>query len=146
MNLENTLDKFKEKPGFECYGSLNESEIKGMESALGVSFPEAYKVFLRKYGYVEWFGHTIYGFSEDEDYHVVLCTAELRDDDIPDDFARISSDGCVLENYGGGGYYFLFSNESERHGQVALYLDELYGKEAQAWSSFEDFLEYMLSL
>jgi hypothetical protein len=145
-NLDATLNKFKEKEGFECFGKLNHESIHEMESELGVSFPEPYKIFLKKYGYVEWFGHTIYGYSEDEDYHTVECTIELRKDDIPSDFQRIPKHGCVLENYGGGGYYFLFSSESERSGQVALYLDELFGKEAQSWATFEAFLEYMLSL
>lgn len=145
-NLVSTLDKFKEKEGFECHGKLNGESIHEMEKELGISFPEPYKIFLKKYGYVEWFGHTIYGYSEDEDYYTVECTNELRKDDIPSDFQRIPKHGCVLENYGGGGYYFLFSSESERSGQVALYLDELFGKEAQSWVTFEAFLEYMLGL
>ena len=61
------------------------------------------------------------------------------------DFEKIPKEGCVLENYGGG-CYFLFSKESDRSGQVALFLDEVFGKEAQSWATFEDFLDYMLSL
>lgn len=145
-NLDAALDKLKEKEGFECHGQLNDESIQQMERELGISFPDQYKMFLKKYGYVEWFGHTIYGYSEDEDYHTVECTNELREDEIPSDFPRISKLGCVLENYGGGGYYFLFSSESERSGEVALFLDEQFGKEAQSWATFEAFLEYMLSL
>lgn len=145
-NLDAALDKLKEKEGFECHGQLNDESIQQMERELGISFPDQYKMFLKKYGYVEWFGHTIYGYSEDEDYHTVECTNELREDEIPSDFPRISKLGCVLENYGGGGYYFLFSSESERSGEVALFLDEQFGKEAQSWATFEVFLEYMLSL
>lgn len=145
-NLDVILDKFKEKEGFECHGKLSDESIHEMESELEISFPELYKVFLKKYGYVEWFGHTIYGYSEDEEYHTVECTIELREDKIPSNFQRIPKQGCVLENYAGGGYYFLFSRESERTGQVALYLDEQFGEEAQSWTTFEAFLEYMLSL
>ncbi|GLS25731.1 SMI1/KNR4 family protein [Marinibactrum halimedae] len=145
-NLNEILDKFKGKEGFECSGQLSDESIHIMESELGISFPKQYKIFLKKYGYIEWFGHTIYGYAEDDDYHTVVCTMELREDDVPDNFERISNEGCVLESYGGGGYYFLYSDESERSGQVALFLDELFGKEAQSWSTFESFLEYMLSL
>ncbi|EJG2230203.1 TPA: SMI1/KNR4 family protein [Vibrio parahaemolyticus] len=145
-SLDVMLEQFTEKEGFECFGELNDVSIHEMENKLGVSFPEPYKVFLRKYGYVEWFGHTIYGYSEDEDYLTVERTLELREDEIPSDFERIPQNGCVLENYAGGGYYFLFSNESERSGEVALFIDELFGKEAQSWATFEAFLEYMLSL
>lgn len=145
-NLVETIDKFKEKEGFECHGQLNDDSIHEMESELEISFPEPYKLFLKKYGYVEWFGHTIYGYSKDEDNHTVCCTIELREDEIPSDFRRIPKEGCVLEHYSGGGYYFLFSKESERSGQVVLFLDELFGDEAQSWPTFESFLEYMLSL
>ncbi|EGQ8156420.1 hypothetical protein GTP20_22655 [Vibrio alginolyticus] len=145
-SLDVMLDQFTEKEGFECFGELNDVSIHEMENQLGLSFPEPYKVFLRKYGYVEWFGHTIYGYSEDEDYLTVERTLELREDEIPSDFEKIPQNGCVLERYAGGGYYFLFSNESERSGQVALFIDELFGKEAQSWTTFEAFLEYMLSL
>lgn len=147
MSLENTLNRFTIKEGFECNGPISGEVIRKMESDLGIEFPEPYCFFLSNYGYIEWFGHTIFGYSDDEDYHTVVRTLELReDDDIPDDFERIPSEGLVLEEYGGGGYYFLFSEESGRRGQVALFLDETYGKESQSWSSFEVFLEYMLSL
>ena len=85
-------------------------------------------------------------YSEDEDYCTVTCTKELRTEDLPDGFEKIPNNGCVLEHYGGGGYYFMFSNESGRAGQVVLFLDELYGKEALSWATFGDFLEYMLRL
>ena len=44
-NLDATLNKFKEKEGFECFGKLNHESIHEMESELGISFPEPYKVF-----------------------------------------------------------------------------------------------------
>jgi hypothetical protein len=126
-NLDAILDKFKEKEGFECYGKLSDELIHHMEKELGISFPESYKAFLKKYGCVEWFGHSIYGYSEDEDYSTVESTIDLRSDEIPSGFEPVPTKGCVIENYGGGGYYFLFSNESNRSGQVALFLDELFG-------------------
>jgi hypothetical protein len=145
-NFEIALDRLREKEGFECHGNLDDRQIISMEKELGISFPESYKVFLKKYGYAEWFGHTIYGYAEDEDYHTVACTIELREDEIPHDFQRVPNEGCVLEIYGGGGCYFLFSKESNRAGQVALFLDELNGNEAELWSTFELFLDYMLTL
>lgn len=146
INTGLTMNKLQAKKGFECYGPLSEEKIIEMEKKLEIYFPENYKEFLRRYGYVEWFGHAIYGYSEHEEYCTVLCTLELRESKVPDDFERISKEGCVLETYSGGGYYFLFSNDSARSGQVALFIDELFGREAKSWETFEAFLEYMLSL
>ena len=145
-SLDRILNKFKEKEGVEFYGALNDASIYEMESELKITFPESYKTFLKKYGYLEWFGHAIYGYSYDADYHTVMSTIELREDEVLIDFKSVSKNGCVLENYSGGGYYFLFSRESDRSGEVALFLDELFGNEAQSWATFEDFLNYMLSL
>lgn len=145
-DLETTLKKFKKKKVFECHGPLSEESVNDMQESLGISFPEPYRVFLKKYGYFLWFGHAIYGYSEDEDYHTVVRTKELREEEIPDDFERIPREGCVLEDYGGGGYFFLFSKESARSGQVALFVDELYGGEADSWENFDAFVKYMLSL
>jgi len=146
LDFENKLNKFQHKEAFECYGSLNDEKILLMQKDLGIQFSDSYIFFLKKYGYVEWFGHTILGYSDDEDYNTVSYTKELRNGDLPNDFVKIPDDGCVLESYGGGGHYFLFSQESSRKGQVVLFLDELFGKEAQAWESFEAFIDYMLSL
>ncbi|KZN34357.1 hypothetical protein N480_22400 [Pseudoalteromonas luteoviolacea S2607] len=145
-NLDNVLKSFSSKDGFRCHGELDSTLIASMESDLGIAFPEEYKKFLMQYGYIEWFGHTIYGYATDEDYHTVLCTKELREDELPHNFKRIPNEGCVLESYGGGGYYFLYSEESEKAGRVSLFLDELYGQEAHSWGSFGEFLEYMLGL
>ncbi len=35
-------------------------------------------------------------------------TIDIRNDDIPRDFERIPREGCILERYGGGGYFFCF--------------------------------------
>ena len=43
--------------------------------------------------------------------------------------------------YGGGGYYMLFSDDSFRKGQVGLFLDETFYEEAQTWDSLEAFFE-----
>ena len=146
ISRNNMYDAIRMKEGFEAYGALKIECIEKMKQKLCLQFPEPYIAFLSCFGYASWFGHSIYGYSDDEDYQVVAYTHELRNYDYPSDFQKIRVDGCVIESYGGGGYFFLFSKESERSGQVALFLDELYGQEAQSWECFEKFLEYMISL
>ena len=145
-NLDEIIEKFKNKEGFECHGQLNEEIVDEMECKLEITFPEQYKAFLRKYGYIEWYGHAVFGYSTDEDYCTVESTIAYRDGGMPSEFERISQEGCILEYYGGGGYYFLFSNTSARAGQVALYIDESFGQEVRCWQTFEEFLIYMYSL
>lgn len=143
MGIEYHINKLKNKENFECYGPLSEKYIKDMEMALNISFPEQYREFLSKCGYAVWFGGAIFGYSEDEDYHTVNWTIEIRENKLPANFTEAPLEGCVLESYAGGGYYFLFAQGSARTGEVVLYLDELFGKEVKSWPSFSDFIEYI---
>ena len=38
-------------------------------------------------------------------------------------YQSVKSNGVVIGTYDGGGYYFLFSQESERVGEVGLFLE-----------------------
>lgn len=144
--LESSLKLISEKEGFECYGSVSNEIVKRMEQRLDIVFPNTYREFLKCWGFVEWFGHSIYGYSEDIECRTVEYTLELRDENIPDEFSPLPKSGCVIESYAGGGVYFLYSDNSDRAGEVVLLVDELYGKEVQSWKSFEDFLDYVVSL
>lgn len=77
-DVEAILYAFREKEGFESYGHVSNELIHDMESALNISFPVQYKSFLKKFGYIEWFGHAIFGYSNDEDYDTVSTTIQLR--------------------------------------------------------------------
>jgi len=146
MHTFEIVDKFLENNECDFHGALSEGIIKEMEKKLGITFPRLYVDFLKKYGSLEWFGHSIYGFSEDEEIDTVICTLELRCEELIEGFKRLPHEGCVIESYGGGGCYFLFSSESKRAGEVALFTDEAYRDEVESWESFFDFLSYMFSL
>ncbi|MEL0635038.1 hypothetical protein V6237_20000, partial [Pseudoalteromonas carrageenovora] len=47
--------------------------------------------------------------------------------------------------YDGGGYYFLFSDVSERAAEVGLFLTETYGQEESIFNTFTDFLSFLVT-
>jgi hypothetical protein len=145
MKME-LLKNLGEKPSFECFGKTPNDEILKLENSLRITFVVSYKIFLQEFGCAEWFGHTIFGISDDEDCKTLSYTIELREGESSSEIKRIPHEGNVLGIYGGGGHYFLHSNESSRAGEVSLFIDELYGEELQSWTSFEEFLDYMISL
>jgi len=99
---------------------------------------------LETVGYIRWFGESILGVAENEHYDTLSNTLSLRSEQRPSDFLTVPRDGNVIQNYAGGGYYFLFSKASKRSGEVALFTDELFGNEEQSWSSFAEFLNYKI--
>ncbi|MBB1282575.1 hypothetical protein [Pseudoalteromonas sp. SR41-1] len=51
----------------------------------------------------------------------------------------------IIGTYDGGGYYFLFSQESERAGEVGLFLTETYGQEVSKFNTFTDYLSFLVT-
>ncbi len=65
--------------------------------------------------------------------------------DNKDEYQSVPQHGLVINSYDGGGYYFLFSEESERAGEVGLFLTETYGQEESKFNTFTDFLTFLVT-
>lgn len=141
MDIINIFKNLEQKEEFECGLPQSESQIQDLETSLNVKFPEVYKEFLRRYGYMSWFGGGIYGQSHDQYFDLLRKNRLAREEKIPADFLSLPQDAFIFKEYGGGGYYMLFSADSPRSGQVGLFLNETAYREEQTWESFEAFLE-----
>ena len=146
--IDHIIEQLSTKEGFYSEpGSASEAQVSAIEGELGLSFPAPYRQFLLKYSFMEWFGHVICGICDDRECSAYYFTKKARAMELPDsDFVRIPDESVVIEPYGGGGYYVLFCEESDRVGEVALFAHDALGKEVESWTSFEDFLEYELSV
>jgi hypothetical protein len=124
-----------------------EEKVAEIETYLNVSLPNSYRNFVRQCGFAMWFGHRLCGVSSHRECDVTFQTTKARQVDLPDSrFRKVPEKGVVIEPYGGGGWYFLFSKDSDRPGQVALFTHDALGHEVESWESFEDFVRYKLSV
>jgi hypothetical protein len=145
MAVTELFAKVREQENFTCRAEgASDREIESMEAKLGVVLPKPYVAFLREFGYAWWFGHAVFGISDDEEYDALTYTLEAREEELPEEFEPLPRDGVIVERYGGGGYYFLYADDSPRRGQVVLLLDETFWEPEATWNSFEEFLAYLL--
>jgi len=122
------------------------AEIEKAERALGTHFPAEYRDLVQSVGFVEWDSNVIVGVADDPEMDTALLTRQLSDlfESVKRPGAsRIPSEGNVIMEYGGGGYYFLYGTESNRSGEVILFaVDE--GEEVESWSTFSAFLNSLM--
>ncbi|WP_166115239.1 SMI1/KNR4 family protein [Pseudoalteromonas sp. Z9A5] len=139
---------------FRCRkGSAPQVQIKDLEEKLKITLPEPYKFFLEQYGFCLWFGDVVFGLvpldEDNEDYKsldVIRATEYYHQRyDNKDEYQSVPEHGLVINSYDGGGYYFLFSEESERAGEVGLFLTETYGQEESKFKSFTDYLSFLVT-
>ena len=151
-DLTAVMDKAAEKENFTSrQGGAEEFEVKELEEAFNITLPADYKFYLLKYGYTLWCGEIICGFVDKgamfEGTADVIPTTQyyrkLYNDD--NNYTSVSSEGVVIGSYDGGGYYFLFSQESERAGEVGLFLTEAYGQEVSKFKIFTDYLSFLVT-
>jgi hypothetical protein len=166
MNIDELMTLAKnEQESFFCRdGGATEEEILSVEKALCVALPDDYRYFLSNYGAVMWFGEVIRGISarsyegtpdNERRYRIVTSAGDLLDTlkdreryktyASDNGFDLVPENGVVLQLEAGGGYYFLFCKGSPRSGQVAWFLNEIKGKEYAHWTSFTDFIAYLLT-
>ena len=139
---------------FRCRkGGAPREQIKGLEEKFKITLPESYKFFLEQYGFCLWLGDSVQGLVPlDEDYEdyeeddVIGATEYYHQRyDNKDEYQSVPQHGLVINSYDGGGYYFLFSQESERAGEVGLFLTETYGQEVSKFNTFTDFLSFLVT-
>ncbi|MCB1318059.1 MAG: SMI1/KNR4 family protein, partial [Leptospiraceae bacterium] len=66
MDLDDVLIQLKKDGDFEAGTGVPEERIKEAEISLATTFPEGYREFLIKYGFIEWSEAEIFGISENE--------------------------------------------------------------------------------
>ena len=151
-NICELLHKVKSFKNFDCRKSgATESEIEVLESKLRITLPNEYHFFLNETGFISWFGggvqglpHAEYKFKKYSD--VIISTMHYRKlyDEDPS-YLSVPNEGVVINSYDGGGYYFLFSKESKRAGEVGLFLTETFGQEVSSFASFTDYLSFLVT-
>ncbi|WP_166113520.1 SMI1/KNR4 family protein [Pseudoalteromonas sp. Z9A5] len=158
--ITNIMSLAEKLENFRCRrGGAPQVQIKGLEEKFKITLPESYKTFLEQYGFCLWFGDTVKGLVPLEDeYEGDEDEEDFKDDDVirateyyhqqydnEDEYQSVPEHGLVINSYDGGGYYFLFSEESERAGEVGLFLTETYGQEESKFESFTDYLSFLVT-
>lgn len=152
MAIGDLLERLPSLKKFRSGSPVAEATIVEIERQLGVRLPVDYVDLLRKFGFVRWFGHAVYGVHRNEsekaagyDFDVVTQTLRARNEQISPEYQALPIDGVVIERYDAGGWYLLFAAESPRAGQVALFDHEVNGTEVQSWESLENFLLWLIA-
>ena len=150
----NIMAQAQQIKNFRCRkGGAPREQIKDLEEKFKITLPESYEFFLEQYGFCLWFGDIVLGLVPmDEDYEdyesldVIGATEYYHQRyDNKDEYQSVPEHGLVINSYDGGGYYFLFSEESERAGEVGLFLTETYGQEESKFNTFTDFLSFLVT-
>ena len=146
---------------FECRKNKSALQLqtKNLEIEFRITLPEPYKFFLEQYGFCLWFGDSVKGLVPlENEYEEGEDEEDFEDDDViratkyyhqkydgKNEYQSVPQHGLVINSYDGGGYYFLFSQESERAGEVGLFLTETYGQEVSKFKSFTDYLSFLVT-
>jgi hypothetical protein len=146
------FERLEAKENFTRGTPASPAHIEGIERGLGLTLPEGYKGFLRRYGFAIWFPDSINGvFDLDEenfpgyDFDVVRETKEARRRKLPRKAAPFPKDAVVLADDQSGGYIVLFAIESDNPGRVVWYDYDTFAGPSEAWDSFEAYLEALVS-
>ena len=149
--LEIIMSKAASMKNFTQRGNVANEEIKNLETEQNITLPNDYKYFLSNYGYCFWFGEVICGLVGENKRYEKLCSIVRKNTYYHDlynndpAYQSVADDGVIIGTYDGGGYYFLFSQESERAGEVGLFLTETYGQEVSKFKSFTGYLSFLVT-
>src|SRR5689334_2644987 len=61
--LKETLDRLVRLPKFRAGRPASDDEISKLENDLHVRLPGQYVEFLRRFGWIRWFGNEVFGLS-----------------------------------------------------------------------------------
>ena len=149
--IEAIIGTAKKNKNYMQRGAVSSEEISALESQLKIVLPKDYKYFIKHYGFCFWFGGVVSGLVGENKRYEKLCCAirktkyyhDLYDHDSS--YLSVPQQGLVIGKWAEGGYYFLFSQESERAGEVGLFLTETYGEEVSKFKSFTDYLSFLVT-
>jgi len=145
MKLTELFSRIEADEEFESGCPATEAQIQAAEEQLSIRFPVPYRTLLVRYGHISFSGGNVYGVSDNPYFDVIGRTLKIKQAKLPADY-RIPQDGCIIENYAGGGFYFLFGANTAMEGEIIECLDETWWVPERRWNKLEDFLEYRLSL
>ncbi|MBK8073766.1 MAG: SMI1/KNR4 family protein [Ramlibacter sp.] len=118
--------------------------VKAIEIALRTELPDSYRELVLEHGFVRWFGVSIFGIDPDEEESTVVRTLEERANlSDSQSFACMPERGNFIAEIFGGGFCFLYGNNSDRAGQVAAHAPDDEYREVQYWRSIEDYFEFV---
>ena len=143
MDVINLINTLKQKDGWNCGEPADEATVDSYQLALKVGFPPEYKTLLRAFGYIRWSGQYIAGIcSNRTKYDVIFRTQTSKANKYHG--AKFPAYGLSIQQYGGGGDYVLFGSQSEREGEVALFIIEEGYEEVQSWPSLTAYIQSRL--
>ena len=99
--MGNIVETLREKGGFCSLSGATEEEICAAEQALGLTFAEQYRDYLKAFGLASFQGHELTGIIKSQRLNVVAQTnlAKEANSHIPDDFYAIeiaNIDGIII--------------------------------------------------
>ena len=143
MDIDDIYIKIEKDADFECGKKTNDEKIKEAEKELGVAFPDEYRQMIKKYGYLCWSATDVFGISDDEYFDTASRTKKKKEMDVPNEY-EFPEKGNIIAEYAGGGFYFLYGENSSSPGVVIECLDETWWKPERKWNTFREYLEGLL--
>jgi len=139
--MDRVIDQFADK---DCGKGASAQELAEFEGRFGVTLPESYKDFLRRYGWARFSHQEIYGLGPDVPAHLQLTrnTHSERFDMAP----RLPPSLVPIMNDGAGNHYSLRTDQSV-NGEcpVVLWNHEL-GPEQELAPVSSTFRQWLLAL
>jgi cell wall assembly regulator SMI1 len=136
------IDQFADK---EFGKGATFQEMANVEDALGVTLPQTYKDFLRRYGWARFSHHELYGVGLDVPKHLQLARNTLSErhemgPPLPPSLIPVMNDGA-------GNHYCLETSQLVKGECPVVFWDHELGRDQEpvaVSSTFEDWLLNLL--
>jgi antitoxin YobK len=151
--LQETFERLTTLPKFRADRPATDEEIRRIQTELNLRLPDEYLQFLKRFGYVHWFGHEIYGIrpinpATGEPSITPDCAKVTKGEKKPNNPLGTSSlppAHVVISTDGGGGNFVLFGIGAPHEGEVHYYNFEDQAEPIRTWKTFQDFLEHRIA-
>lgn len=148
--LQQTFERLMTLPKFRADRPATDDEITRIQTELNLRLPDEYLQFLKRFGYVHWFDHEIYGIrpvnpATGKPSITPDCVKITKDEKKPDNpigTASLPPAHVVISTDGGGGNIVLFGVDTPHGGEVHYYNFEDKAEPIQTWKTFQDYLEH----
>lgn len=150
--IDETLERLTTLPKFRADRPATDEDVARIQTELNLRLPDEYVQFLKRFGYVHWFGHEIYGIHPVNPATGELsvtpdCVKVTKGEKRPDNplgTSSLRSAHVVISTDGGGGNVVLFGLDAPHGGEVHYYNLEDQAEPIQVWQTFLDYLEYQI--